>query len=329
MEDSKIIEKHFWCEVCREYWKTADFLKPEEAESGTGSLPSQGRRPSGSVDDQYDFYCKCPGCGELTKAVPHYYANLKKMRTTGPRTDAGKARSAMNGVKHGMYAQPNHLLAPANGKYDICADCEAAEACQNKELRYCPFKTDLLLRFIAAYENGDLNHLKTMSGLSQGRLYLVLESCFSEIGNTGVLLKSLKVSNGDVVYEKKTVGEGPDAVVMDDTDKPIFEYKSNPLIDVLPKVMESLGMSSNQQNMNPAKKEDDDPEKLKRGQLPAEAMSNFMNTMADLLKAAGGNSVKLAELSREADRVHNDLKETGADEEPVPESAAPDSIPFK
>lgn len=339
---SDVVKKHFWCDVCKQYWCTSDFMRGDELndDDQEKSVDSRLNHPTSQqvvlqgprhgnddADDPFDYYCKCPKCGVLTRAVPHYYANIPKMRTCGPKTEEGKRRSALNGMKHGIYAQAHHLLAPANGKYDICQECDLLEDCRDKKIKYCPFKQDLMLRTIAAYENGDLEHLKTMAGLNQGKMMIVLDNCFDEIMQTGVLLKSLKVSNGRVVYNKKADPDHPSESI-DDLDNPIFEYKANPLIDVVPKVMEVAGLSSNQQKMNPSKQEDVDDEKLKKGQVPEDGLMTFMTMMNNFMTLmSGGKLAETAKLSRDEDPVHKDIESQGEGEAVIAETGIKDN-PF-
>lgn len=303
---SDVIIKHFWCYECSKYWKTSDFM------SG----------------DEYDYYSKCPQCSSITKAVPYYYGNLPKMRTTGPKTEAGKQRSSVNAIKHGMFASAHHLLAPANGKYDICRECDSLSDCKYGKLKYCPFKQDMMLRFLAAYENGDMEYLKTMAGLTQGKLMLVLDNCFNEIMSEGVLIKSLKVSNGRIVYHKKPVDDGGEVAYEDDYDNPLFEFKSNPLIDVLPKIIETAGMSSNQQKMNPGKQEDVDEDKLKGLRMDEGGLMTFMGMMNNFMTLMGGGSLaETAANSRDSDPVHVELENANEDEERQ-EQTGPVNNPF-
>lgn len=294
--------KHFWCTACSRHWQSSDYCEPALLE---GDYPDSGD------DDPLNYYAKCTACGQWSRAVPHYYANLSKMRTTGPRTAAGKARSALNGFKHGAYAQPHHLLAPANRKYDICRDCEVKLECKEGRLRYCPFKQDLMVRFLAAYENGDMGMTKQFAGLAQGKLYIVLENMLSEVMNKGVLIRSAKINNGNVVTLKNKYGE----------ETAVYEYRENPLIGSLPKVMDALGMTSDQQMLNPLKA-GGDTEGMK-GKLaePADPI-NFLSQMKDLVSAIQRGAPEAAAAMRAEDEVSREgVDEDG--EEAVPDLANP------
>ena len=304
------VPKHFWCSGCRRYWHSADYVRPEE----TGI-----DLPEGEADDRYNWYAVCPGCGEWIRANRHYYANLGKMHAaqTGPRTAEGKRRSALNGMKHGLNARPQHMLAPANGKYDICRDCESADECKAGTLKYCPYKTDLLARFMAAYENGEVKDMKPFAGLTQGRLYMILEMMLAEVMEKGVLLKSPLVSGGTVVeYTDK-----------DGNLQRIDQYSANPLIALLGKVMSDLGMTSDQQVMNPAKADGTDD---MDGSLKVEKtdVHTFMNDLKDLMNIVTGGAAEVAASMRNRDPVAQGIEEDTPEDGEVPE---PDEIdnPFR
>lgn len=264
-EASKV-SKHFWCSSCSRHWMTDIYCEPEQ--TGLG-LPDTGQ------EDPFNFYAICPECGQYARANHHYYANLGKMHdsSTGPRTAEGKRRSSLNGIKHGLYAKSHHLLAPANGKYDICKDCEEQDLCDAGKIKYCPFKTDLLARFLAAYENGDEKSLRQFAGLSQGRLYLVFEQMMQDLMERGVLIQQPKVSGGGVVK------------IVDDqgAEHNVYEYVQNPLLDTVPKIMTSLGMTSDQQAMNPAKQGEDDDKIKGKMDAPPETIHTFMNDLRGLI----------------------------------------------
>ncbi len=255
-------------------------------------------------DEAYNMYARCPVCKDWCRAVPHYYANLGKMHSCGPRTKDGRKRSSLNAFKHGMYAKGNNLLAPANGKYDICADCADKEACDNKELKYCPYKLDLMAKFVAAYENGDINAVKAFAGISQARVYMILENMMHEVLTRGVMFIAPKVHQGEVV--KYGVGEQNEDGEYDQYEV-LNEYSLNPMIDAIPKVMSTLGMSSDQQSMNPAKQVETEESIKGKMAAPVDPI-NFMNSLSALIGQATGATQKteLASAMRKADIVHQE-----------------------
>ncbi|MFA6911266.1 MAG: hypothetical protein WCQ59_09120 [Candidatus Cloacimonadaceae bacterium] len=288
-------KKHFWCYTDSHYWATEDYCEPGH----TGcELDDSG------AEDPLNYYARCPICKEWTRAVPHYYANLPKMKTTGPRTEEGKRRSSLNGFKHGRYARPHHLLAPATGKYDICAACEDQDECKAGKIKYCPYKLDLMARVIAAYENGKLDDIKSLAGITQGRMYLVIENMLGEVMNKGVLLKNPVIKNGELVrYDH------------DGEEQTLYEYMINPLIKELPKVMGAAGLTSDQQKMNPARQEENSEELRGHLKEPTDPV-NFLNSMKDLVDSIrGGSAPDIAKAMREADPVYQEYSQEGESDE--------------
>lgn len=288
-------KKHFWCYTDSHYWATDDFCEPDM----TGiDLDDPG------AFDGMNYYAKCPICKEWTRAVPHYYANLPKMKTTGPRTEEGKRRSSLNGFKHGRYARPHHLLAPATGKYDICVACEDVDECKAGKIKYCPYKLDLMARVIAAYENGKLEDIKSLAGITQGRMYLVIESMLGEVMNKGVLIRQPVLKGGELVtYEQ----DGEEAT--------LYEYIINPLIKELPKVMGAAGLTSDQQKMNPARQEENSESMSGHMKEPTDPV-NFLNSMKELVESIrGGSAPDIARAMREADPVYQEYSQDSESDE--------------
>ena len=286
-EQTKRNAKHFWCYPCSHHFISEDFTEPEF--TGEDIDP-------GSPDDEYNYYTRCPLCHEYARACHPRFANIPKMRAnaTGPRTEAGKRRVALNGVKHGIYAQPHHLLAPANGKYDICPECEVHSDCKAGALSYCPYKTDLMVRVIAAYENGDQAALKTYAGMSQARLMLIMEKILGDIIRMGPMIRQPKIANGTVVELKKADG----------TKETVYEYVEHPLIRNMPKVMAALGFTSDQQEMNAHASSDKESEELKGKLAEQTDPINFLTQMKDLVATIQHGAPMAAAATRANDPVH-------------------------
>lgn len=176
-----------------------------------------------------NFYSKCPECGDEIHDVPHYYANLGKMwnSATGPRTEKGKKRTSLNAYKTGLTSKNLTLLAPANyDKYTHCEDCEQKAECEKKTLKYCPVNLDPMLKFLHAYESGDTEALKHFAGLAQAKTHQVLLNIYASLFEEGVMVES--------------------------KHRDFTEKKRNPLLDILPKIMEVCGFTSDQYQTNPA-----------------------------------------------------------------------------
>lgn len=288
-------KKHFWCFTDSHYWATEDYCEPSHIAE---ELADNGD------DDALNYYARCPKCQAWTQAVPHYYANLPKMKTTGPRTEEGKRRSSLNGFKHGRYARPHHLLAPATGKYDICHACDQLDECKDNKLKYCPYKLDLMARVIAAYENGKLDDIKSLAGITQGRMYLVIENMLSEVMNKGVLIKQPVVKNGEPVeYEE------------DGVPKRLYEYVANPMIKELPKMLGASGLTSDQQKMNPARQDENGEDMKSHLKEPSDPV-NFLNSLKDLVESirGGGSAPDIAKAMREQDPVYQEYKQDNSND---------------
>ncbi len=314
MEDIKatVKQKHFWCYRCSHYYLSVDFSEPEH--TGLDIDP-------GSPDDELNYYSRCPHCNEWVKAVPHYYANLKRMaaNATGPKSDSGKRRVALNGFKHGIYTSEKHLLAPANGKYDICPTCDYQVQCKHREFSYCPFKMDLFLKVITAYENKDLGAMKQYAGQSQAKLLVIYEGMLAEVLNKhGGVIRQPKISNGQVVKIKdQTTGR----------EEIVYEIVEHPLLKHIPKISAALGFTSDQQEMNDhvSMDKDTDLEGAMGGKVEP---SGFVKEMTELIKTIqNGGAVKAAELARANDPVHKATMEDDEDGDVAP--AGPDENPFR
>ena len=278
--ETMVDNKHFWCSECSHYWNTNDFSEPSHASI---DLPDTG------ADDPLNYYSRCPLCHDWARAVPHYYANLKKMHPTGPRTEAGKRRSSLNGMTHGLYAQQKNLLAPAHGKYSICESCDEAERCRDGALKYCPYRVDNMLRFVAAYENGDVEAMRTFAGLTHARMADMLTRSMDAVDKTGTELIAPKVYKGVIVsYEDE---DGKEHIVM--------EHTAHPLITKIIDMMAAMGLTSDQMKINPSKTESD-PNPEGNLKAPADPIS-FMNEMKEMVKIVTQGGIDIAKAMRGED----------------------------
>ncbi|MCK5609803.1 hypothetical protein KAR91_48475 [Candidatus Pacearchaeota archaeon] len=222
--DNSDIAKHFWCAKDKHYFLTDDYTGGDIALS------------------------KCEICGGIVEEVPHYYANLDKMHksATGPVTQKGKDRSKMNSYKHGMRSRQLHLLAPAiPGRYPECSGCQYGEECKD-DYKYCPVIVQPMMQFIKAYEEGNSADLRNFAGFTHARIFQILQIILKEIVEKGTLQPK--------VINTKYIAKGND-------DKPaeeetVLEWQRNPLLSQIEKLMQVLGFHADQQNMTPAKNQD-------------------------------------------------------------------------
>lgn len=256
VEKTQIGLRHFWCYDCHGYWQTDDY----------------------TVDGDSAF-SKCLLCHRKCHDVPHYFSNLPKMHlnATGPKTDSGKKRSSMNGYRTGLNAKKAFLLAPANhNKYSQCKDCEYSRSCKNKELKYCPVILDPMLKFLAAFENGNIDELKQFAAFSQGKTFLALQNIYAAIFDKGVIVKS--------VHPEFT------------------ELKSNPVIKYIPELMAVLGFTSDQQQMNP--KNDPQTDDDQKGSLDdIEHVGDFIKGFLRKVNTAVDNVKNLKPAAERGDKA--------------------------
>lgn len=274
MDDQTNIQiKHFWCYECSHYWQTNDFKTIKDT-----------------------VYSNCPLCNHPTKEVPQYFANLKKMaaNATGPRTEAGKKRSSLNGFKTGLYSRQVHLLAPAlHGKYKHCDNCEYKTECIGKDLKYCPINLEPMLRFLAAYSEGRVKDLKEFAGIAQGKTFMILQEAFNKVFDDGLVI---------------------------DSEHPLYtEKKAHPLLKHIPELMLTLGFTSDQQEMNPKFEQETDPEDLTKTVDPGDFVKKLVTDIA----TAVSNIKKLPTPSERGDQA------AVKTEEHPDKMTLPESNPFK
>ena len=221
MNDKNI--KYFHCKSCRFVWKTEDYLTKGD-----------------------DIVAVCPICEKSDHVIETTYrvANLALAwdNATGPITPEGKARVSLNGWKNGRNASQYHLLAPAKpGKYSICNDCQYFEECK-KDYKYCPVDLETLARFVQAYKEQNVNDLREIAGLFQGKMAKILTEMFHHVIVKGAMLE---------VKEPCINKDGE--LLRDDEGKAIIKtnYIKNALIKDLPIFMQSLGFDAVNQDMTP------------------------------------------------------------------------------
>lgn len=221
MSDKEI--KYFHCKSCRFVWKTEDYL---------------------TFGDK--FVATCPICEKSDKVneVSWRVANLALGwdKATGPTSDAGKKRVALNAWQHGRNASKFHLMAPAKpGKYAICADCQYMDECK-KEYRYCPLDLETLARFVQAYKEGAVNDLRELAGLAQANLHKIFNEMIHHI-----LTKGVAIEKKTPIFNKE--GE----ILLDENGDPMFNisFEKNNLVKDLPAFIATMGFDAISQDMTP------------------------------------------------------------------------------
>lgn len=203
--------RYFYCRKCKLSWKSEEFIT--EGDNRTAL---------------------CPACEKPAPECSHSTFNLANTawnNATGPRTEEGKARVALNGWKTGAHCTRIRLMAPAKfEKFPWCQDCEQRTACKNKEIRYCPRDIETLAKFIQAFKDGDPNTLREEAGIANAQMWKVFSMMMHNIVQKGVMLKV-----------ERTDGEGNITIT----------YEKNQLIKELPSFIGSLGFNADAQVMTP------------------------------------------------------------------------------
>jgi hypothetical protein len=203
-------KKYFYCAPCKFAWETDAFLT------------------SGDVVTSL-----CPVCDQSASECNHSKFNLVKAwaNSTGPKTEAGKARVALNGWKDGAHCSRVRILAPAKfDKFPWCSDCEDREMCSRKEIRYCPRDIETTLKFIQAYKEGDPGALGEEAAIANAKMWNVFNMMIHNIMQKGVMLK--------VVRE-------------DEKGNKSTSYEKNQLVKELPAFISSIGFNADQRVMTP------------------------------------------------------------------------------
>jgi hypothetical protein len=222
--------KHFFCKKDKYYFFVEDY----------------------TLQDDIAFAI-CDICGEEIHEVPHYYGNIAKAqgKQTGPKTEKGKKRSSMNGFKHGMRSRQLHLLAPAiTDRYPECTGCEHKEPCKDdSDFKYCPVIVKPMMTFIKAYEDGDVDELKSFAGFTHARVFQILQIVLKEIFEKGTLQPKT------ISTRFKTAAIDGDGNTEEEIKETVLEWQRNPLLSQIPKLMETIGMTADQQAMTPDKEQ--------------------------------------------------------------------------
>jgi hypothetical protein len=187
------------------------------------------------------YFSKCPVCGQPCKEVGYRHKNLMKAwsHASGPKTQAGKERSRLNGFKHGKYTSVYHELAPAlPGRFPMCKECEYFDDCKSKKWSWCPVNLDPMMRMLKAFKEGKISDLKEFAAINQTKAFNVLQLMFAEIFDKGTLAPKELRRKVNATDDEETV---------------VLEWQENPLIKRLPAIFEMLGHTADQQTMTPEK----------------------------------------------------------------------------
>lgn len=257
------------------------------------------------------IFAVCPICGSSAKQVRASYLGLVRAWNTCPGGNSPRrdySRSRLNNWKTGEYCKTYHLLAPAMaGRFPICEGCELRDPCENKELRFCPIQIEPMIRFAEAYQEGKIETMKEFAGISQAKIFSIIQMMFMEIQEKGLLQpKEVRTTwSRDGREQTKVV-----------------EWQQNPLLNRLPHYIELLGFSADQMIMTPKVQQEEENfqgylevEEEKREELRAMEEKR--------LKAIEGlkEQLRKAAFARAGDRALQEYhKEVGIESDPDTDS---------
>lgn len=195
-------EVRFYCGHCRHSWRQApdpDRIEPAE------------ERPW----HPWTYTAICPKCAHEAQQHGHERGLWKAAYfATGPRTDAGKARSAanlanlpaesrrnsrFNAIQSGRFARVATLFPAKPGRYEQCNGCRylGEECCEpddqpagHQNPPACLLRTELFMQHHAAVESGDPALLAGLRADTQASLYAILDDMLLAVVSRGVELVS-------------------------------------------------------------------------------------------------------------------------------------------
>lgn len=233
----------------------------------------------GRVEDAPDdwwhpflYYADCPDCGYEAEQLPAERGRLKAWaHATGPRTDAGRARSAanleghptpeetrvtrLNALKHGQYAQAASYFPARPGKYPHCNGCryygrECVEdpPAHHKNPPGCLLRTELFMRHQMAFEARDPQMLTDIRAGTQAAIQGLIDDMIMAIAADG----GPRIREVQWYYDRE--GRFHLAQYVDDRTgetRQIYELKQHPLLKPLIEFVQKNAMTLSDLGMTP------------------------------------------------------------------------------
>jgi hypothetical protein len=152
------------------------------------------------------YFAACPCCNEQVQQVAWQRALYSSyVKSTGPKTIEGKAASAanleghptpeesfrtrFNGMKHGAFAKTAMYFPAKPGKYAFCTSCDIDhDYCRAQPA--CIKRTELVMRHLVAYQNGDPRLLRDLNAVQQANLRALFDDMLISVISDGVALKT-------------------------------------------------------------------------------------------------------------------------------------------
>lgn len=197
-------------------------------------------------DDEspHEYLSNCPICDAPTGDVDdQYYSRWKGWQaSTGPKTEKGKARSRLNGWRHGGSARKFHMLAPAlPGKFAECETCMERSDCESEPYKYCPVLLGPMMRFQQAFVEGRIDELRDFAGMNQLRMMQTVQMMFRELQTKGLMVEKTRETEKDGKFTRESLG-----------------FEANPLISKVIDYLQALGHTAEQQMATPKTVQDDE-----------------------------------------------------------------------
>lgn len=206
----------------------------------------------------------CPKCKNMAAQVG-WERNLAKAagKQTGPKTAAGKAKTAanlegypteeqkqntrLNALKHGAFAKTAKYFPARPGQYDRCDSCTVDwNDCSANEV--CISRTEVFMRHQIAQETDNPSLLRSLQADNQANIQIVLEDLFMNIASNGAMFKNPKTIT-DFKNSETHIAKFMDPETGD--YKTIFEHTANPAVKLAIELMNKNGMTLADLGMTP------------------------------------------------------------------------------
>jgi hypothetical protein len=301
---------NFRCTPCRKSFEAVpDLVEPD---------PDTEHHP-------FRYFAHCPVCQAQHQPQASWERALMKahQKSTGPRTEAGKAattrnlaghptpdealRTRFNAMKHGLNARTATYFPAKPDGYGFCGRCDVdRDWCRQQPA--CVKQTEMFMLHHAAFEQRNPLVLARMHGDMMAALTATLQMCIQEVLGLGVLIKQPRV-------ELDREGNPVTLTYLDEkgTRQYITNYIANPAFKPLTELVSRLGISMSDLGMT-MRKADDEDDKLK-GTLHMDAgtketLESFGQRMLEATQNARG-LIAQAQVNKKNDPVLMEFQARG------------------